>query len=97
LAEATEDLSSKGKELPESISLEEALDLIQRLADAEIWSDRIRSMCEEEGITDPDEIEGAMHAWQNDMDDLISYEETLCDLVVEARKILGRDVSNIVE
>lgn len=69
---------------------------IQRVADSIAWWDRALAMCEAEGITDPEEIEDYLHAHQNDMDDLVYAEEDLCNLIIEARELLGRNKDNEV-
>lgn len=87
------------EQLEESIATidpEEALEFIREIARTEAWWDRVRRECHEEGIFDEDEITEAQEAHQNDLDDLIWMEDNMCHYIVEARKLLGRDMDNNV-
>lgn len=78
------------------ISPAQALEFIQEIAHTEVWWDRVRRKCAEQGITDEEEIEAELAAHQNDLDDLIWMEDNMCYYVTEARKLLGRDKDNNV-
>lgn len=89
-------LPAKVTERVASIPAEEALALIQRLANIDLWPDLVRQSCDGRGVTDPEEIQAEIDAWENSLDDLIWAEETLCDLVHAARALLGRNTDNEV-
>lgn len=92
-----EQLTAKATERVVAIPAEEAMALIQRLANIEMWPDLVRQGCETGGITDPEEIAAEIAAYQSDLDDdLIWAEDTLQDLVHSARVLLGRTIENKV-
>src|SRR5690606_1171156 len=64
-----------------------AIGFVEQFALLETWRDTVTRYCQEDGITDPQEIEDRIHGDQTTLDYLIGRHEKLEEMILAARKI----------